>query len=109
MYAYRSNSAVLKEARNSFRAYYEFASAEESAWMDALILAWVAYNHGVNIPRSGLAPKPRVSLEVACNVAEQHFMRAREHVHTSPTYQRLVPREQKIISGVLFDVTAPTD
>lgn len=45
---------ALEQARASFRAFYSIASPEDTDWMDALYLSWIAFLQNMSLPRPSL-------------------------------------------------------
>lgn len=103
--AYNDPARLLECARLELPGFYAAASPRDIAVMDALVMARAALTIAINAPREDVAPAIRIELERATNANEQFFTNLRETVRTSPSFEALPEREQRLIERVVFSVS----
>lgn len=99
-----SPSDRLTQARIRYRQFYDLASRQEGAFMDALVLAHVAFKEDMRIPRQTLPPGIRLEIEKMTDAFERLFTVLREAVRHSAAFARIDDAEQAKIERELFDV-----
>ena len=100
---------ALRAARDHFTGFYRMANADDTASMDTLVLAFLAFRQAATMPREFVPENYRFTFERACDNAERKFLQARDRVREGETFNKLVPDYQQRIADLLFDALPPRD
>lgn len=101
--------ALLRQARQRYRSFYDAAPIIDAGLLDALVLAHAGLVIGLNAPRTGVPPDLRADLERKTNTAEFIFADLRKCVEECETFIALSPGDQQHLRAALFQVAAPME
>jgi len=94
--------ALLKQARQEFRAFYSTATPLDAEYLDAVVMLRQALQIGVSAPRPPLGSPIREGLERTCDITERAFMDAKAALMQCCTFRWLPRADQMRIAGILF-------